>query len=341
MKTLTLRILLWLLVRPFYRIRPLAAENMPLKGGALLVSNHISFVDMLLILASTPRFVRFVLPADICEVWWLKPLLRYLRVIPLPAAAQSREFVRALDQAREAVQQGEVVGIFPEHNISRIGVLLPFRKDIERIMKDMAAPVIPVCLDGLWGSVFSYEKKRFFWKLPRQFAHPVTISFGKELPSSTTAFEVRSVIQALNTEAWPHRRSGLRLLHRAFVGRARRYPFRFAMADSRVPSSEFRWCFDQSRFPGSPFALALGGTGDGGHPAAALGGRGARELGGPAIRKGAREPQLHALGGTADLVCPAMQPPNGGHFTSLSRSCKDEDPLPERFSLKKSRPIRL
>jgi acyl-[acyl-carrier-protein]-phospholipid O-acyltransferase/long-chain-fatty-acid--[acyl-carrier-protein] ligase len=212
---------------------------MPSKGGALLVSNHVSFVDMLLILAGARRFVRFLLPADICGLWWLKPFLRYLRVIPLPRETQPRELIRALHQARDAIGQGEVVGMFPEDNISRIGVLLPFRRELERIMESVDAPIIPVCLDGVWGSIFSFQKGRFFWKVPRRLPYPVTISFGKVLPSSTTAFELRSAIQELNTEAWSQRRKTMKPLHRAFVQRARRCPLRFAMADARVPKLSF------------------------------------------------------------------------------------------------------
>jgi acyl-[acyl-carrier-protein]-phospholipid O-acyltransferase/long-chain-fatty-acid--[acyl-carrier-protein] ligase len=144
-----------------------------------------------------------------------------------------------VQQARNAIRQGEVVGIFAENNISRIGVLLPFRHDFERIMEGVDAPIIPVCLDGVWGSIFSYQKGRFFWKFPRHLPYSVTISFGKPLHSSATAFEVRSVIQELNTDAWPHRRKTMKPLHRAFVHRARRCPFRFAMADARVPKLSF------------------------------------------------------------------------------------------------------
>jgi acyl-[acyl-carrier-protein]-phospholipid O-acyltransferase/long-chain-fatty-acid--[acyl-carrier-protein] ligase len=239
MKPMALRILLWLFTRAFYRVTVLSPDNVPGKGGALLVSNHVSFVDLLLILACTRRFVRFLLPQDVCALWWLKPFARYLRVIPLPPESQRRELIRALHQARDTIRQGEVVGIFAENSISRIGVLLPFRREFERIMEGVDAPIIPVCLDGVWGSIFSYQKRRFFWKLPRRLPYPVTVSFGKALPPSATAFEVRSVIQELNTDAWCHRRKTMKPLHRAFVHRARRCPLRFAMADARVPKLSF------------------------------------------------------------------------------------------------------
>jgi acyl-[acyl-carrier-protein]-phospholipid O-acyltransferase/long-chain-fatty-acid--[acyl-carrier-protein] ligase len=234
-----LRILLWLFTRTLYRVKVLSQDHVPATGGALLVSNHVSFVDMLLILANTPRHVRFLLPQGICNLWGLKPFLRYLRVIPLPSESQPRELIRALHQARDAIRQGEVVGIFAEKNISRIGVMLPFRHEFERIMEGVESPIIPVCLDGVWGSIFSYQQGRFFWKLPRHLPYRVTLSFGQPMPASATTFEVRTVIQELATEAWPHRRQAMQPLHRAFVQRARRCPFRFAMADARVPHLSF------------------------------------------------------------------------------------------------------
>src|SRR5579859_1040994 len=239
MKPIVLRVFLWFFSRVCYRMTVLSPDNVPAKGGALLVSNHVSFADLLLILASTRRFVRFLLPQDVCESWWFKPWLQYLRVIPLPPESKPREFIRAIHQARDAIRQGEVVGIFAENNISRIGVLLPFRREFERFMEGLDAPIIPVCLDGVWGSIFSYQQGRFLWKVPRRLPYPITISFGTALASSATAFEVRSVIQELNTDAWPHRRKTMKPLHRAFVQRARRCPFRFAMADARVPRLSF------------------------------------------------------------------------------------------------------
>ncbi len=205
----------------------------------MLVSNHVSFVDMLLILASTQRFVRFLLPEEVCALRWLRSWLRWLRVIPLPGQQRPSELAEALRHAGEAIRNGEVVGIFAEKNISRIGVLLPFRREFERIMTDSQAPIIPVCLDGVWGSIFSYQAGRFFWKVPRRLPYPVTVSFGKPMPANTTALEVRSAIQALNTQAWPRRRRTMQPLGRAFVQRARHHPFRFAMADARRPKMRF------------------------------------------------------------------------------------------------------
>ena len=173
MKPIPLRILLWLFTRAFYRVNALSPDNVPDKGGALLVSNHVSFMDMLLILASTRRFVRFLFPQEICERLVVKALPAmapgHSTAVGIPTArTQSGPATRA----REAIRQGEVVGIFAERTISRIGVMLPFRREFERIMEGVDAPIIPVCLDGVWGSIFSYQKGRFFWKLPRRLPLP-------------------------------------------------------------------------------------------------------------------------------------------------------------------------
>jgi acyl-[acyl-carrier-protein]-phospholipid O-acyltransferase / long-chain-fatty-acid--[acyl-carrier-protein] ligase len=239
MKRRIMLLLLRFFARVFYRLRVIGPEHLPGKGGALLVSNHISHADMPLILAGSPRFVRFILPEETCEQWWLRPFLRALRVIPLPSEARFAEYARALGEARAAIQAGEVIGLFAERQVSRIGILLPFRAELRDLLADLTAPVVPVCLDGLWGSVFSYQGERFFWKLPSLLPRPATLCFGKPMPAGTDIPAVRATIQELNTEAWLERKRTMLPLQRGFIRRARRSPFRFAMADARVPGLSF------------------------------------------------------------------------------------------------------
>jgi acyl-[acyl-carrier-protein]-phospholipid O-acyltransferase/long-chain-fatty-acid--[acyl-carrier-protein] ligase len=96
--------------------------------------------------------------------------------------------IHSLREASDAIRHGEIVCIFAEGQITRIGQLLPFRRGMERIMKNVDAPIVPVNLDGVWGSIFSYERGRFIWKMPRKIPYPVTISFGKPMPPTATAF---------------------------------------------------------------------------------------------------------------------------------------------------------
>jgi acyl-[acyl-carrier-protein]-phospholipid O-acyltransferase/long-chain-fatty-acid--[acyl-carrier-protein] ligase len=239
MKPWYLRIFLWFFSKVFYQIKAISADRVPAQGGALLVSNHISFVDLLLIQASTQRFVRFLLPQQLCSWWWLRAALRCLRVTPLPEEKRPGEQAGALRQATAAIRSGEVVGLFAEKSISRIGVMLPFSGELERIMAGVEAPIVPVCLDGVWGSIFSYQAGRFFWKIPRRLPYPVTVAFGEPMAAKSTAGEVRTAIQTLNTEAWPWRKRIMKPLGRAFVQRARHHPWRWALADARVARLSF------------------------------------------------------------------------------------------------------
>jgi acyl-[acyl-carrier-protein]-phospholipid O-acyltransferase/long-chain-fatty-acid--[acyl-carrier-protein] ligase len=228
-----LRFVLWCATHSLYRIRVLGRDNIPEKGGALFVCNHVSFVDALLLLASTDRQVRIMMFRGQYELPHLKPFAKILGVIPISSDQRPREMIKSLQTASQAIRNGEVVCIFAEGQITRIGQLLPFRRGFERIMKDVDAPIIPVAIDGVWGSIFSFEKGRFLWKLPRRFPYPVTINYGKPLPPTATPFQVRSTVQELLVEAWQVRKVRMRPLPISFVKTARNHPFRFAMADAQ------------------------------------------------------------------------------------------------------------
>jgi acyl-[acyl-carrier-protein]-phospholipid O-acyltransferase/long-chain-fatty-acid--[acyl-carrier-protein] ligase len=228
-----LRFVLWLVTRTIYRIRVMGRDNIPAKGGALFVCNHVSFVDALLLLASTDRQVRFMMFKGHYELPWMKPFAKILGIIPISSEQRPREMLKSLQTASDAIRAGDVVCIFAEGQITRIGGLLPFRRGFERIMKNIQAPIIPVALDGVWGSIFSFEKQRFLWKLPRRWPYPITVNFGRPMPPTATPFQVRQVVQELMAEAWTHRKAGMKPLQHAFVRTARRHPFRFAMGDAQ------------------------------------------------------------------------------------------------------------
>lgn len=234
-----LRFLLWVLRHTVYRIKVLGRENIPAQGGALLVPNHMSFVDVVLLLAASPRPIRFLMYQEIYDLWLIKPFARMMRAIPVSSEVRPRDTIRSLRTASEAVRNGELVCIFAEGEISRTGQMLPFRRGMERIMKGVDAPIIPVNLHGVWGSIFSFERNRFVWKIPRQIPYPVTVSFGKPMPPDTTAADVRRAVQDLGTAAFEADKDPRRTLDRALVHSARRYPRRFAMADARTPAMSF------------------------------------------------------------------------------------------------------
>ncbi|MGH9736547.1 MAG: MFS transporter [Candidatus Acidiferrales bacterium] len=230
-----LRFLLWALTHSLYRIRVKGRDNIPETGGALFVANHMSLIDACLLIASTDRPIRFLMFKRIYDLPYIKPFAKMLRVIPISAELRPREMLHSLREAANAIRSGEVVCIFAEGQITRIGQLLPFRRGMERIMKGVDAPIVPVNLDGVWGSIFSYERGRFLWKIPRSIPYPVTVSFGAPMAPTTSAFEVRRAVQSLQTEAYAHHKNRLRTLHRSFISTAHRHPLRFALGDKRRP----------------------------------------------------------------------------------------------------------
>ena len=237
------RLVLWMLTHTLYRIRVAGRDNIPERGGALFVANHMSWVDALLLIASTDRAIRFLMFKDIYEHPMVKPFAKMLRAIPISSTLRPRDMIRSLREASQAITDGEVVCIFAEGQITRVGHLLAFRRGLERIMKGVdegiVAPIVPVALDGVWGSIFSFERGRFLWKVPQKIPYPVTVSFGAPLPPTATAFEVRKAVDELATEAYCQRARRLPTLDRAFLSTARRHPRRFAMADGQTGKISF------------------------------------------------------------------------------------------------------
>jgi acyl-[acyl-carrier-protein]-phospholipid O-acyltransferase/long-chain-fatty-acid--[acyl-carrier-protein] ligase len=226
-----IRFSLWLLTHTIYRIRIVGQEHVPFRGPALLVCNHMSHMDGLLVGACIQRFVRFMVYRPYYEFKAFHWLFRLMKAIPV-SGGNRKEVIESLERAREELRQGHVVCIFAEGAISRTGNLLPFKRGFERIVEELDVPVIPVHLDRLWGSIFSFKNGRFFYKWPQQIPYPVTVSFGSPMSSSTTAWEARQEIQALGSEAVRYRRTSRDLLHLRFIKTAKRRWFSFCMADS-------------------------------------------------------------------------------------------------------------
>jgi acyl-[acyl-carrier-protein]-phospholipid O-acyltransferase/long-chain-fatty-acid--[acyl-carrier-protein] ligase len=230
-----LRLLLVIFTNTLYRLRIVGQQHVPQSGGALLVPNHMSFVDGFLLIASVDRPIRFVVDAAYATHPLFKWLMTAMKVIPITSAGDTRMILWALRSAGQALDDGAIVCIFPEGQITRTGTLLPFRRGFERIVKGRQVPVIPVHLDRVWGSIFSFERGRFFTKWPERIPYPVSVSFGAPLPSDTPAHNLRDAVLTLGEAAWRLRKSYRRPLHREFIHAMRRHSFRFAMADHTRP----------------------------------------------------------------------------------------------------------
>ena len=234
-----IRLLLWTATHTLYRLDIVGRERVPAKGGALLVPNHVSMADAAFLIASLDRPVRFLMFKGSYEHPLVKPFAKMLRVIPIASDQGPREMIHSLREATQALQNGELVCIFPEGQMTRIGQMLPFRRGMERVIKGVDVPIIPVHLDGVWGSVFSFAGGKFLWKFPRHLPYPVRVTFGEPLPATASSTQARQAVQDLGAEAFARRRERMRTLPHSFVYTARRHPLRFAMADGQTPRLNF------------------------------------------------------------------------------------------------------
>jgi len=215
------RLVIWLITNTIYRIRTVGEENIPTQG-ALLVANHVSWVDALLVAASTDRMVRFLMFRPYYEWRGLHWFFDMMHVIPVAADDPPEKTADSLERARQEIRRGHTVCIFAEGSITRTGNLLKFRRGLERIASHVDCPIVPIYLDGVWGSIFSFERGRFLFKLPKRLLEPITVYIGEPMPSTTTANEVRQAMQQLSVDAFRAHKESQVPLHVGFIRRAKR-----------------------------------------------------------------------------------------------------------------------
>ena len=151
-----LRFIAWLLVKAAYRVRSVGLDHIPHEGAAVLVANHVSFVDAVVIMGAAPRPLRFVMDHRIFRTPLIGFIFRHCGAIPIaPAREDAALMEKAFADVSMALNEGELVAIFPEGSITRDGELQTFRPGISRILAANPVPVVPLALSGLWGSFFS------------------------------------------------------------------------------------------------------------------------------------------------------------------------------------------
>jgi hypothetical protein len=151
-----MRFLAWLLIHAVYRLDKSGLEHIPEEGPALIVCNHVSFVDAVVIMAACRRPIRFVMDHRIFRAPVLNFIFRTGGAIPIASRKEDPEMMeRAFAAVAAALRAGEVVGIFPEGRLTDSGEIQPFRPGLQRILAETPVPVVPMALRGLWGSFFS------------------------------------------------------------------------------------------------------------------------------------------------------------------------------------------
>src|SRR6184192_3774409 len=216
-----------LLVRCFYRVTALGLENIP-AGGFLLLPNHITWVDAIVLQLACSRPIRYVIDQEHYHNPVLHPVLRTLGCIPINTR-NSRSAIRA---AAEKIAEGEIVCVFPEGQLERTGTLLRLQRGYELIARHANAQVVPVWLDQLWGSIFSFQGGRFFTKFPKRIPYPVTIAFGEPVNAeAANVATVREELLKLGESCFSHRPSLDRHLAEECVRGLKRRPFATAVID--------------------------------------------------------------------------------------------------------------
>ncbi len=226
----SIRFAVWLASGTLYRIRVYGRDNLPDHGGAVLVANHPSWLDGFLVLLTSSRPVRLLAWAGNFQ----NPLLRRWGEFwgAIYVSTGPKSIRKALETAREALRRGELVCVFPEGGVGRTGQIQGFRPGVMRILEGIDVPVVPIYLDELWGSIFSFERGKFFWKWPRRWPYPISIHFGAPIREPHDLHQVRRAVQELGTIAVQQRTSRMLVPQRNFLRRCKDRLFSEKIADS-------------------------------------------------------------------------------------------------------------
>jgi len=194
-----MRFLVWILINMLYRVRPTGLENIPDKGPAVLVCNHVSFVDALLVGGSIRRPVRFVMYYKIFQIPLLSFIFKTAKAIPIASAKEDETLLaEAFDQIDKELDAGQIVCLFPEGGISTDGEVQRFRPGIEKIIERRRVPVIPIALGGLWGSWFSRRSGGGLRKIPGRLWAKVNVRIGEAVRSEdVTAASLELLVRTL------------------------------------------------------------------------------------------------------------------------------------------------
>jgi 1-acyl-sn-glycerol-3-phosphate acyltransferase len=171
------------------------AERLPATGPAVVVSNHLSWLDGFIVVLSSLRPIRMVVYGPNIQGKFLRMLSEQWRFILFDPKPKSMG--QALKAIQSGLASGDVIGIFSEGGISRTGQILGFKRGLEWILERVEAPIVPLHIDGMWGSPLSFSEGRYFTKWPRVFRRPVTLTYGNPLPIGTPCHEARLALQEL------------------------------------------------------------------------------------------------------------------------------------------------
>jgi acyl-[acyl-carrier-protein]-phospholipid O-acyltransferase/long-chain-fatty-acid--[acyl-carrier-protein] ligase len=212
----TLRMVIGMIVRAGWRFRVFDELNMPTTGPVVVVANHLSWLDGFLLPLACPRPIRMVVYGPNIQGKFMRMLAdqwRFILFDPRPKSIGT-----ALKTIQAGLADGDVIGIFCEGGISRTGQLLGFKRGLEWLLEKVEAPILPLSIDGLWGSGLSFSEGKYFSKRPRLWRRPITLTFGTPLPVGTHPDQARLALQELAASAVARRLDPLAATAEAFDG---------------------------------------------------------------------------------------------------------------------------
>jgi 1-acyl-sn-glycerol-3-phosphate acyltransferase len=199
-----MRFIVWMLVNVGYRLKTRGLEHIPAEGPMVVVCNHVSYMDALVVIGCCRRPIRFVMDHQIFKIPLLNFVFRTAGAIPIaPAHANPKLLEQAYDRVARYLEEGEVVGIFPEGKLTGDGEIGPFKAGIEQIIQRTPVPVVPMALRGLWGSFFSRRYGKAMSHFPRRFWSRIELAVGEPIPAQrATSALLREQVAALRGD-WP------------------------------------------------------------------------------------------------------------------------------------------
>jgi len=194
-----LRFCLWMLVNVFYRVKVVGHENLPVDGPCVIAPNHVSYIDWMIVGGAIRRPVHFVMDVDFANLPLMRFFAKHEWVIPIASPKRDEvAYEQAFVTLRKKLREGWCVGIFPEGMITHDGDFNLFKRGVEKIVERDPCPVIPVAINGLWGSWFSRKDGLALKKRPRGWLSPIIITIGHPIPAEeVTAKRVQTDVQTL------------------------------------------------------------------------------------------------------------------------------------------------
>ena len=219
-----IRFMILILTKIIYRVRISEKSKIPDEGPALLVANHASFVDHMLIASCSVRPIRFMMHEDFYRYRWIHPIVKWAKIIEVPQS-KPKKLRQLLKTTHQMLQDGEIICIFPEGSITQNGIMSSFKKGLSSMIpKGLDVPVLPVRIGMLWGSIFTNFYAKIKFRLPSEIPHPASIIIGNPISASSSGYEIRLILSEMAAEIEAKPTIQERPIHSQFAYNVRKHP---------------------------------------------------------------------------------------------------------------------